>query len=203
MHGPERTGWGVDVDQATLVKSDQDIEGRVMLALSRARIPVTLVDWTYVPQLDEWQLVIATLWHETKGPREAYLRIIAALQSEGIYEDVPIRRVFVRSPEDPFVKALEQEIRLRTEGVVFIDDHSSSGAMKEYSLVFAPFAGRRGAVPTVRRHGKEELRAFLENRLHIPRSRIEEAFLELDRKGRTFIPHVELTARQVRNLGFA
>lgn len=191
------------MDKATLVRSDQDIEGRVMLALSRARIPVTLVDWTHAPQLDEWQLVIATPWYETKGPREAYLKIISTLQKEGIYEEVPIRRVFVRSPEDPVVKALEQEIRLKTEGVVFIDDHGGNRETREYSLVFAPFAGRGGAVPALRCRGKEELRAFLENRLYVSRSRVEEALSELDRKGHTFIPHIELTSRQARSLGFA
>jgi hypothetical protein len=172
-----------------------------MLALSRAKIPVTLVDWVHVPQLDEWQLVIATPWHDTRGPREAYLKIISVLQNEGIYEAVPIRRVFVRSPEDPVVKDLEREIRQTREGVVFIDDYSHGG--KGYSLVFAPFAGRGGAVPAVRHRDKEELRTFLEDRLHVSRSRVEEALLDLDRKGRTYIANVELTSRQARKLGLA
>jgi hypothetical protein len=174
-----------------------------MLALSRARIPVTLVDWTHVPQLDEWQLVIATPWHETRGPREAYMKIITALQDEGIYQDVPIRRVFVRSPEDPVVRELEEEIRHSTEGVLFIEDHNRAGETGEYSLVFAPFAGRGGAVPAVHCKGTEELQAFLEDRLRISRSRVEEALRELDYKGHTFIPNVELTSKQARSVGLA
>ena len=67
------------MDKAALVKSDLEAEGRVIEALSRARIPITLVDWNYVPQLDEWQLVVATPWYDSKGPREANRLIINAL----------------------------------------------------------------------------------------------------------------------------
>src|SRR5262245_30706047 len=111
-----------------------------MVALSRAKIPVTLIDWTYVPQLDEWQLIVATPWYDTKGPHEAFTKIGSALQKEGIYQNVPIRRVFVKSPQDPLVKALEDEIKAKTEGIIFIDDHGPQGQRRTYSVVFAPFA---------------------------------------------------------------
>ncbi len=48
------------MDQATLVKDDRIIEAQVLEALDRARVPVTLCEWNYVPQLEEWQLIIAT-----------------------------------------------------------------------------------------------------------------------------------------------
>jgi hypothetical protein len=186
-----------------LVGSDLDIGGRVMLALSRSRIPVTLCDWNYVAQLDEWQLVIATPWYDSKGPREAFSKVVSALQHEGIYQDVPIRRVFVKSPEDPLVKALEQEIKVKTEGVIFIDDHGGAGHRKMYSVVFAPFAGPGGAVPARRISGAEELRDFLESHLHISRSQVEETLLELERRRNTRIANVQLTKREAKNLGLA
>lgn len=191
------------MDKATLVKSDIDSLGRVMLALSRSRIPVTLCDLNYVPQLDEWQLVIATPWYDTRGPHEAFAKVVSALQSDGIYAAVPIRRVFVKSPEDPSVKAIEQETKIKTEGVIHIVDYGGPNNGNLYSLVFSPFTGPGGAVPSVRISGPALLRDFLENRLHVARSQVDEALRELGFKRNTFIPHVQLTKRQAKTLGFA
>lgn len=174
-----------------------------MLALSRSRIPVTLCDLNYVPQLDEWQLVIATPWYDTRGPHEAFAKVVSALQNEGIYSAIPIRRVFVKSPEDPLVKAIEQETRIKTEGAVHIVDYGRRDNSHLYSMIFAPFTGPGGAVPSVRISGPEQLRKFLEDRLHIARSQADEALHELDLKGNTFIPHIQLTKRQAKTLGFA
>ncbi len=97
------------MDQAVLVKSDRDIGAKVMEALNRVHIPVSLVDWTYIPQLEEWQLIIASSWFDDKGPLTAYRSLVDALKKASIYEDVPIRRVFLKSPSDPLVKALERD----------------------------------------------------------------------------------------------
>jgi hypothetical protein len=98
------------------VKSDRDIEARVSDALSRVRMPVTLLEWNYAPQLEEWQLILATPWYDSKGPRTTYQALVGALEKAGIYEQVPMRRVFVRSPNDPLVKALVQEAKDQKEG---------------------------------------------------------------------------------------
>ncbi len=187
------------MDKATLVRSDQDIGGRVILALSHSKIPVTLVDWDYVPGLDEWQLVIATPWYDTKGPREAFSKVVSALQNEGIYREAPLRRIFVKSPEDPAVKALEQDTKIRPEGAIHIVDYGD----QSYSLVFAPFTGRGGAVPAKNISGKQELREFLENRLNISKSSVEEALLDLARRRNTSIFYVRLSKREAKALGLA
>src|ERR1051326_1196978 len=102
------------MDKTTLVRSDLDTQGRVLNALSQARIPASLAD------LDEWQLVIATRLFDDKGPQEAYSRVIKALQAVGIYEEIPIRRVSLKSPSDPSVRALEAELKIKTEGAIHI-----------------------------------------------------------------------------------
>ena len=193
------------MDKATLVKSDLEIEGRVLEALSRANIPVTLCDWNYVPEIEEWQLVVATPLHDSKGPLEAYSRVIEALQSAGIYEDVPIRRVSVLSPNDNLVKTLEQDIKVRTEGAIHIigHDHSKPKHEKVYSVIFAPFTGPGGAVPARHITGRGELSKFLEERLHIRKTSVEEALSELESKGSTSIFNVQLTNREAKRLGLA
>jgi hypothetical protein len=189
------------VDKATLVRSDLEIEGRVLAALSLARIPVTLCDLNYVPQLDEWQVVIATPWHDTKGPRETYARVIKALQEAAIYDQVPIRRIFLKSPDDPLVKSLEREIMAKSEGAVHIlAENRNANTERRYSVIFAPFAGPGGAVPSRRFVGEDSLRGFLENDLYISRSSIDEAISELHRKGSTSLFNVQLTRKELRKL---
>jgi hypothetical protein len=100
--------WITAMDKVTLVKSDIDISAHILDALSRTRIPVTFCGWRYVEQLEEWQLVIATPWLDEKGPRTSYRAVIDALIKAGVYEDAPMRRIFIMSPTDPVVQRLER-----------------------------------------------------------------------------------------------
>ena len=193
------------MDKATLVRSDYEIAGPVWDTIRRAKIPVTLVDWNYVPDLNEWQLVVATPWYDTKGPLEAYSRVIEALQKDGIYGEVPMRRVSVLSPNDSLVQTLEKEIRLRTEGSIYIAEHEGNkhNHQKLYSVLFLPYTGPGDVVPGRMIASEGELRKFLETRLHISRSSIEDAMAELARKRRTLIPNVQLTIRDAKKFKLA
>ena len=108
------------MDQITLVNSDLNVGARVMEALSHTRIPITLCKWVYFPDLEEWHLVIASPWYNTKGPFKTYGAVTDALERAGIYKKVPIRRVRVTSPDDPLVKALRQQVRESRDGFVHI-----------------------------------------------------------------------------------
>ena len=52
-------------------------------------MPVSFFDWHYVPQLDEWQLVIATPWYDSRGPLSTWSALVEALQKAGTYEQAP------------------------------------------------------------------------------------------------------------------
>jgi hypothetical protein len=175
------------------------IERRVLKALSSAKIPITLCDVAYVPQLNEWQIVIATPLYDRKGPHEANFRVVKALQDEGFYKDIPIRRLTITSPDDPLVRALEQETKVKREGSVeiFLVDNKRNSFM----VLFAPFVGPGGAIPAKHLVGIEDLCAFLENELFVSRSAVDEAISELKRKGETSIGNVQLTRKEVRKLG--
>ncbi|MBI4444053.1 MAG: hypothetical protein HY649_11860 [Acidobacteria bacterium] len=192
------------MDKATLVRSDLEIEGRVQEALSQAKIPVSLVALNYVSEIEEWQLVIATPLYDSKGPHEAVSRIIRALQDAGIYQKVPMLRVSVLSPDDSVVKALEQEIKVRTEGSIHIVAHRNEpNHEKVYAVIFSPYTGPGGAVPARRITGLAELRKFLVERLHIYKTSVDDALPELARKGSTSILNVQLTNREAKRLGLA
>src|SRR5437868_5570376 len=94
---------------ATLVNSDIEIGRRIVAALTRASIPVTVYLWAFIPQLQEWQFMVATPLIDTKGPLAAYGEVNKALQREKVFEDVPSRRIFLKSPNDRTLKSLEKE----------------------------------------------------------------------------------------------
>jgi hypothetical protein len=187
------------MDQAVLVKSDRDIGAKVVEALSRASIPVSLLDWTYVPQLGEWQLVIASSWVDAKGPLTTYRALVDALKKAGIYEGVPMRRVFLRSPNDPLVKMLEREVKEQNEGFLHILKHHAKNS-SQYSVVFAPIVGPGGAVPARRLANLEELESFLQNDLGVKRRAIRDAIEEIGRGDSSSIYPVTLTTRQMKKL---
>jgi len=193
------------VDKEALVRSDLEVGGLVVDALSRARIPVTLCHWNYVPQLQEWQLVIATPWVDTRGPHEANARILEALSFAGVYQSVPIRRLLVLSPDSPIVQTLERELKVRTEGEIYIvrenQVHPTLG--RHYSVVFTPYAGSGGTIPMKKILGAEQLRQFLVSQLRIWPAFVDKAMAELERKGSASIFHVQLSHREAKKLGLA
>jgi hypothetical protein len=185
------------MDSQFLVKSDLVSEGLVLHALHRAKIPVTLVDWNYVPQLDEWQLIVATPWQDTRGPHNAYSAVVSALQQFGAYEQVPLRRLFVRSPSDPLVQQLEREARTQTMGSIHISKYASG-----FSVIFAPYTGPGGAVPARILKTEDNLRDFLSDSVHLHNHHINDAIAELRISSTASIPNVQLTYREAKKLGF-
>jgi hypothetical protein len=191
------------MDKATLVTSDLEIEGLVVGALSRAKIPVTAVDWIWVPQFEASQLVVVTSLHDTKGPREAYARILAALSEAGVYQSVPIREIFVISPGDPLAQELVRQLRSISEGTIHLSKIALDEGSAQYSVVFAPYLGTGGAIPSVRLHDDNELRSFLEKRVGIPRHDVDQAFGQLAQKGNASIFNVQLNLRRAKKLSLA
>src|SRR5712692_4277617 len=103
-----------------MVANDLEVAGVVVEALSRAKMPVTAVDWIWVPQFEASQLVVVTSLHDTKGPREAYARVLNALSTAGVYQDIPIRELFVISPQDPLALELVRQLKSIAEGSIHI-----------------------------------------------------------------------------------
>jgi hypothetical protein len=187
------------MDKAALVKSDLEAEGKVIQALSRANIPITLLDWNYVPQLHEWQLVVATPWYDSRGPRETNRIINDALVQAGVYQEIPIRRLFVKSPRDPMVKIMEKELKFKTEGSI----HIVQAPPARFAVMFTPYTGKGGALPAARFSDQESLCEFLRDRVGIAPTFISDALILLGTKGRASIPNVQLSLKQAQKLGLA
>lgn len=192
------------MDQALLVKSDRIIEAQVLDAVDRAggRPPIALCDWNYVEQLQEWQLIIATSWIDSKGPRATYAALVAALEKAGVYQHVPMRRVFLKSPSDPLVKMLLREASTGWEGFIHLLRHHGNGKPGKYALVFAPIT-RDGAAPVRRFSSLDELTATLTDDLHLFPPAVKSALDEMKRTGAGSIYPVLLTTRQLKKFGLS
>jgi hypothetical protein len=211
---------------ATLVNNDIEIGRRIVAALTRASIPVTVYLWAFIPQLQEWQFMVATPLVDTKGPLAAYGEVNRALQKEGVFEDVPLRRIFLKSPNDRILKSLEKESRAipqETFRVVneqiagnFVEDayvysgsihimqsEARGNADQQYLVIYTPYSGHGGAVPTVRLQGRDQLRDFLERRIGVRRDVVESAVGELAKKGDADIPNVQLRRSELKRLELA
>jgi hypothetical protein len=210
---------------ATLVTGDIEVGRQIVAALTRARVPVAVYLWAFVPQLREWQFIIATPLVDSKGPLAAYGEVNKVLRREGLFDDTPLRRIFLRSPNDRVLKSLEKESRIvpqesfRTvnEQIAgdFVEDaylyagsldivrreNSRGSGLNKYSVIYLPYSGG-GAVPSRQIDGTESLKEFLEsNLLHLRRDVVEFALKELSENGTCSIPNVQLKTQELRRLG--
>ena len=189
------------MDTTALVnKRDGVIEGLIMEALSRIKMPVTLLRWNSVPEMEEPQLIIATPWYDLKGPRATWDAAIDAFQKAGVYESLPIRRIFFMSPNDSRVKSLEEPF---SEGWLHLMRGAGSGGTEEYAVFFAPLVGSEGSIPARHFSRLEELRNFLVGTLHVRPRSADDALEELNGTRSATISPVSLTVRELKRAGLA
>jgi hypothetical protein len=171
--------------------------------------------------------MIATPLVDTKGPLAAYTEVNKALQREGVFEDIPLRRIFLKSPRDPVLRSLERQSRavphetfriinepiagsfvedayIYTGSVHIVQFENSRGIVPDtYSVIYAPYTGPGGAVPAVKITGIEQLRDFLVRDLHIDVAVVDGAIRELAIVGSTSIPNAQFRPAELRRLGLA
>jgi len=210
---------------AALVNRDIEIGRRIVAALTRANVPVTVYLWAFVSE--EWLFIIATPLVDSKGPLAAYDQVNRALQRVGILADIPRQMIFLMSPNDPELRALEKESKAVSQEAFRVVNASIAGRFVEdaylytgsidvvqfensrgivsarYSVIYFPYSGPCGAVPKVDLDGIESVREFLWAKLHIRGDVVESALEELSTKGSTSIPNVHLRTRELRRLGLA
>jgi hypothetical protein len=191
------------MDQTTLVNRDLRAGAMVMEALSRTKIPITVCKWTYLPELEEWHLVVASPWYDTKGPFKTSRAVTDALERAGIYKQVPLGRLRVTSPDNPLAQVPRQKARESRDGFVHILKQARSNNGDQYSLIFAPIAGPGGVLPARRFSTLDNLKAFLAHDLHLRSGSIEDAIDEMKRTGASSVHPVELGIRHARKLGLA
>lgn len=182
---------------ALVKRTDVEIQSLVIEALSRTQMPISFCGWNYVEQLGETQLIIATPWYDSKGPRTASSALIDALQRAGVYEEIPIRRIYLKSPDDPLVKILEREAKEAPEAFLNLVHNKDSS----YSVVYAPLSGPGSPVLARYFSRRDEAEQFLSGLQLSPRA-LEEALMEAARHGVGTIV-ARFTPSELRRWGLA
>jgi hypothetical protein len=201
---------------AALVDRDLDIGRRILGALARARIAVTVAFWAYVPQITEWQFFIATPLVDSSGPKSAYQQVLRALHEAGMDPELPWRKIFLRSPKDPVLKSLENGTSYSGPIEIMESQNAPRGSPSAYYVTYAPYPGgtfRVLNVPVGDRFvedayvygstwcitGLDHLRELL-SKLNVNPVVQESAIEELSAKKRAIIPNVVLRLRDFKGL---
>jgi len=209
---------------AALVRHDIDVGRRIVAALTRANIPVTVYLWAFVPEREEWQFIVATPLVDSKGPLDAYNEVNRALQGGGLVDGLALATVFLRSPNDRVLKSLEKESKSvpnETFRVVnapiagnFVEDaylyHGSIDIMalanargvasKKYSVVYLPHSGG-GTAPSRQVEGNEAMKDFLASKLRLRRELVESTLKELTEVGSVSVPNLHLRTHDLKRVG--
>ena len=91
----------------TLVEADLGKSEKIVSALERAGIPVSVAVWVVFPEYDDWRLVLASKSLDSLDKGDAYLRVNRTLKDAGITVwDTPT--IFIMKTSDPFVRALRK-----------------------------------------------------------------------------------------------
>ena len=200
----------------TLVNKDLDIGRRILGALANAGVTVNLAFWAHVPQISELQLFIATPLVDSKGPKSAYERVLRILSDAGMDPELPWRRIFLRSPNDPVLKSLEKQTSESGPIEIIESENLPRGNQSAYYVTYAPdpsgtFRVLNAAVgdrfieeaymygTTWLVTGLDHLKALL-SKFHVNQDVQESAIKELSARGRALIPNVRLRVRDFKRL---
>jgi hypothetical protein len=202
---------------ATTTLVDIDIGRKIIAALAQANIPISVALWAYVPQIDEWQFLIATPLVDSRGPKGSYERVLRTLHDAGMDPQVPWRRIFLRSPKDPVLRSLERQTEIPDGSISIREIDIPKGAPSAYYVTYDPHPGetfRALNEPVGDRfvedayvYGKmwiaprlDDLRELLLKLFRLSHDIVKSAIEELSARKTASIPNVQLRPRDLRRL---
>jgi hypothetical protein len=93
------------MDKIALVSTDLERGAETLRKLDEAGLIVNVALWAYLPEYEDWRLILAARSLDTLKVREAYRAVNDSLDAGGLdVERIPPLRIL--STTDPFVKAL-------------------------------------------------------------------------------------------------
>jgi hypothetical protein len=95
------------MDKTALVNFDIETGREIIEALDGANLTVKVALWVYLPEYEDWRLVVSARYVEPLEIRAAYKRLIDALISAGFTpEKTP--PILLLPITDPFIKELRR-----------------------------------------------------------------------------------------------
>lgn len=95
------------MDKAPLVEVNLDKSERIVTALEKAGVSVTLAMWVHFSEYGDWRFVLASKKLDGLALGDAYLKVNRILDEAGMTVwEVPT--IFIMKTTDPFVRALRK-----------------------------------------------------------------------------------------------
>jgi hypothetical protein len=193
------------VDKAALVDHDLRIGSHVISLLAANGIPVQDAFWVYLPQVEEWRLILSSPFVNQKGTRQTYVALSNILNKSPLISEIPVRRISVLSPSDPALQRIRSGLGLDEafiyEGSLHVFQSRRKDGTSLYHVTFAPYSGPGGAIPVLNFAGEDELSDFLINKVGIRRHDVVRAQEELRLRGTSNFPMVHLRTGDLRRFG--
>jgi hypothetical protein len=215
------------MDKTTLVESDIRLGNQIIAHLGAAGVDIEDALWVYSPQIEEWRLFIASGLVDKSGPIAAYDALLRALRQGGMLDKVPYRRISLLSPADPMFAKLRfafglrkkqasglpkkqgfEGVGLRTpeeayvyEGSIHILRVDRPNRVASYLVMFAPYRGPGGAMPTRELAGEQELQQFLVKEVAVLETIGQNVIGELKLRGSATIDRIRAKEKELKRWG--
>lgn len=189
------------MDKTTLVETDVRIGNDIIGLLAAADIPVDDAFWAYVPQIEEWRLVLSSPKVKSLGVRDSYLAMSNALHKSPLLDEIPLRRISLLAPDDDLIEKLSGLDKYRYEGALDIIRSDRKNGFGAFLVFFAPYKSRGGEVPTIELNGKSALEDFLRHKIGIQDSEVQAALRVLGARGSYSFENLQLTTAKLRKIG--
>jgi hypothetical protein len=203
---------------AALVDKDLDIGRKVLVVLGQAHVAVNVAFWAYVPQISEWQFLIATPLVDSKGPKAAYEQVLRILHDAGMDPQLPWRRIFLRSPKDPILRLLEKQTESPNGSIDIMESENiPRGTPSAYYVTYAPYPSETFRMlnePVGDRFvedayvygktwvvtGLDHLKEVLSKLFHLNHDIVDSTIEQLSGRKTASIPNVQLQPRDLKRL---
>ena len=189
------------MDQAALVEEDLRIGRDVIGLLAAANLAVSDAFWAYVPQAEEWRLVLSSPAVKTLGVQDSYSRMSNALHKSPLWEEIPLRRISLFAPDEDVIQRLRALEKYRYEGALEVIRNDGKNGRPTFLLFFVPYKGSGGGVPTVALDEKSKLEEFLCDQIGIDDLDLQTALRALESRGSYTFENLHLTTTKLRKVG--
>ena len=95
------------MDKTTLVSFDIERGREVLDALDGAKVKTAVALWAYLPEYEDWRLVVSARQLDSLDPRDAYRRLNESLTAAGLTPDKS-PPILILSMNDSFIRTLRQ-----------------------------------------------------------------------------------------------
>jgi len=189
------------MDKGILVDRDLRIGRDVIGLLAAANLTVDDAFWAYVPELEEWKLVLSSPSVKQLGLHNSYLRMSNALRESPLWKEIPLSRISLFASDDNIVERLKALETHRYEGALEIVRSERKNGSPNFLVFFVPYKIPGGEAPALSLKGESKLEKFLRQEIGVSERALQLALNDLDTRGAYTFENLELTTAKLRKIG--